>query len=112
MKNFVKLICTISLLLVVTSSNAAVAWHFGKINRVYLHTDGFIVTFESAALDDCAHKYAYFKDSVIGEKTVSRAYSMALAAKAAGQEFGVVIDKAINGPGGDCDVIGGQADIR
>ena len=111
MKNFVKLIYAVSLLLLATSSNAAAAWYFGKITRVYMHTDGFIVTLDSGVLDDCLHKYVYFQDSVIGEKTVSRAYSMALSAIAADQEFGVVIDKAINGSGGQCNS-NGQADVK
>ncbi len=67
--------------------------------------------FESTALDDCQYDYVYFDDNTLGEKKVDRALSMALAAQASERVIGVVIDKAINGPGGRCDA-NGSIDVK
>ena len=103
------LVTLIAFALPVTSS-ASPAWYRGHVERIFPINGGFVVTMSSTALDDCLHSYVYFFDTVIGEKTTDRAYSMALSAQASGKSFGVVIDKSINGPGGRCDSIG-DADI-
>lgn len=97
-----------------TVSSAANAWYRGEVARVALNgSDGsFIITMKSGALDDCMHKYAYFKVSVLGAERVSKAYTIALMSLSTGMEMGVVIDKAVNGPGGYCDAVGMTADLR
>lgn len=39
------------------------AWYFGKVSRIYLHADGFVLTLDSNALDDCLYKYVHYRDS-------------------------------------------------
>jgi hypothetical protein len=109
MKRLVTVIVLVSLW--ASTANAGWAWYRGNITRIYLNTDGFVLTFDSGALDDCMHKYVYFRNSQLGSEQVNRAYSMALAAKAAGRPVGTVIDKAINGPGGVCNS-NGSMDIK
>lgn len=92
-------------------ARAQSAWYAGEVKRIYLVSNGFIITMKSSALDDCLHKYLYFQDGVIGERNVNRAYSMVLSAKARGALIGVVIDKAINGPNGKCES-NGNMDTR
>ena len=87
----------------VSTLHASPAWYYGKISRIFLFSNGFVLRFDSTALDDCKHKYVYYNDSQLGTKQVDRAYSMALAAQASGRTVGVVIDKSINGPGGVCN---------
>ena len=94
-----------------STAQATPAWYYGKISRIYTFNGGFVLTFDTTALDDCIHKYVYFRDSVLGEKTVSRSLSFAMSADAQDRRVGVVIDKAINGPGGRCDS-NGSMDIQ
>lgn len=105
------IVVIVSVLALAAQANSAAAWYSGKIQRIYLFNSGFVVTMQSTALDDCIHKYVYFMESAIGQKSVDRAYSMALTAKSSDSTFGVVIDKSINGPGGRCDS-NGSADIK
>lgn len=100
----------LALLLAGTDASATAAWYGGTISRIFVHSDGFIVTVNGAALDDCLHQYAYFRVSDLGDKVVDRALALALAAQASGRTFRTVIDKAINGPGGECRS-NGSADI-
>lgn len=91
---------------------AGSAWYYGTVKRIFVNTsDGFVLMMNSAALDDCQYEYVYYKLSTLGDKKVDRAYSMALAAQASGRTLGVVIDKAINGPGGQC-ASSGAMDIK
>ncbi len=94
-----------------TKSPAAIDWYFGDVQRIYMFNGGFVLRMSTTALDDCLHKYVYFREVTLPEKTVDRAYSMALSAQASGKQLGVVIDKAINGPGGMCESTG-DVDIR
>lgn len=103
--------CGLACLLITSVSNAQFAWYYGKISRIFMFNGGFVLTMESAALNDCKHSYVYFKDSQLGEATVNRAYSMALSGQATGKLIGVVIDKAINGVDGYCDS-NGSVDIK
>lgn len=73
--------------------------------------DGFIVTFDGPALDDCQYKYAYYQVGTLGDKKVDRALSVALMPRASGETLGVVVDKAVNGPGGQCSS-NGSIDIN
>lgn len=110
-KNFAKIAV---LLLALTSSltaEAALNWYYGKISRIYTFNGGFVLTFDTAALDDCLHKYVYFRGTALGEKTVDRSLSFAMSAEAQDRTVGVVIDKAINGAGGLCNA-NGSMDIK
>ena len=104
------LIAVMSMLLSQAAS-AQPAWYYGTVNRIYLYSSGFVVTMNSGALDDCKYKYVYFKVSEIGDTQVDRAYAMVLSAQASGRTLGVVIDKSINGAGGDC-LSNGSMDIK
>lgn len=96
--------------LLVTPGFTAPAWYYGTVKRVFLYSGGFVLTVNSAELDDCQHKYVYLRTSEVGEKQVDRMLSVALAAQASGRTLGVVIDKSINGPGGLC--LGTSMDIQ
>lgn len=110
-----KVICLIILLFASTllpqTASAAYAWYYGKVERLFLNTDGFVLTFDTTSLDDCQYKYVYYKISTLGDGQVNRAYSMALAAQASDRTLGVIVDKAINGVGGLCFSNGGM-DIK
>ena len=85
-------------------ANAAQAWYRGGITRIYNNTgNDFILTLDSGVLSDCQYAYVVFKESLLGTAAIRNAYALALTAKAAGLQFGTVIDKAINGAGGECD---------
>lgn len=101
----------LSSLLIASNSDAQPAWYYGHIDRIFMYTGGFVVKMDSSALSDCKHNYIYFKDAVLGETIVNRAYSMVLSGQSTGRLIGVVIDKAINGPGGYCDS-SGSVDIK
>lgn len=92
----------IAMLLCSAVAGSAPAWYYGKVERVFLYSSGFVVTFDTTALDDCLHQYVYFQTPHMTEKGIDRALSVALAAQASGKVAGVVIDKSINGPGGVC----------
>ena len=103
------LIVLVSALLSVSfsiQSIASPAWARGAVKYVYLTLDGFYVTLDTPWLDDCQYDRIRFKESTLGANTLDRAYSMALAAQASGRSFEVVIDKAINGPEGECEALG------
>lgn len=100
------------LLLCSTTAEAVGSWYYGKVQRIHLYSDaGFVMKFDSTALDDCQWQYVYIRTPNYSERGVDRALSIALAAQASGRTVGVVIDKTINGPGGQCDS-NGQIDIR
>ena len=90
------------------------AWYNGVVDRVaLLRSDGsFVITFSSQSLDDCKHKYAYFEVSDLGIDRVKAAHAMALISLTSGMNFGVVIDKDINGIDGICRAAGMTADLR
>jgi len=111
MRGLVRVFAVLITLGYAISAAAQPAWYLGKITRIYTFNGGFVLTFDSTALDDCIHKYVYFRDIVLGEKTVNRALSFSMSAEAQDRTVGVVIDKAINGPGGICDS-NGSVDIR
>ncbi|MEM7763889.1 MAG: hypothetical protein AAF290_07380 [Pseudomonadota bacterium] len=110
MKSFV-VVATLLFAVITSTANAAPAWYYGTVSRIYMYNGGFIIRLNGTALDDCMHQYLYFRDSDLGETTVSRAYSMILFAEQTDREVGVVIDKAINGPGGTC-LSNGSVDIQ
>lgn len=83
-----------------TVSESAPAWYYGKVDRVFLCSSGFVLTYDTTALDDCMHQYVYFQMPHITEKDIDRALGIALAAQVSGRTAGVVIDTTINGPGG------------
>ncbi|MEL6301657.1 MAG: hypothetical protein AAFV47_01475 [Pseudomonadota bacterium] len=91
------------------NANSAAAWYTGKIQRVYLYHDGFIVRFHGTVLSDCIHNYAYFRNNLLGENTVDRAYAMALSAQQSNATFGIVLD--ITTPGQACNS-NGSTDIK
>lgn len=85
-------------------SNAQPAWYRGVVTRVaILSGNDFIVTFDNEELADCQWRYVYFRGSALGAEKVRNAYALAMMALAGGRTLGVVIDKAINGPGGVCN---------
>jgi len=86
-------------------------WYYGNVERIYMFNGGFVVKMTTTALSDCQWEYVYFRELTLPEKTVDRAYSMALSAQASGKQLGVVIDKTINGPGGMCEC-NGNVDIQ
>ncbi|MDC5850977.1 hypothetical protein OPW32_17415 [Vibrio europaeus] len=95
-------------------SYASASWYVGKVSRVALTgADGsFVVTFSNTALDDCKHKYAYFDGQDIGEGMLKNAYTLALTSLTTGLNMGIVIDKSVNGSGGQCKAFGMTADLR
>ncbi|MEM7278909.1 MAG: hypothetical protein AAF385_12360 [Pseudomonadota bacterium] len=93
------------------AAHAAPNWYYGKVKRISMYAGGFVMTFESTALDDCLYKYVYFQSNSLGDKTVDRALSLALAAQAGDKTVGVVIDKTIYGTGGQCNCTGSM-DIK
>ena len=96
-----------ALVLAISNSAAPVPnWYGGTIEWVQPYVGGVGVKVYGTELDDCQNKRVWLKDSVLGEKTVDRLYSMALAAQASGRRVEFVIDKAINGPGGECVAMG------
>lgn len=85
-------------------AGAVPAWYRGGITRIAVTVgNDFILTFDSGPLSDCQYSYVYFKESILGTAAIKNAYALALTAKAAGMQFGTVIDKTINGAGGECD---------
>lgn len=92
------------LLVIGGSANATVQWYHGGISRIAgVGGNDFILTLDSGVLSDCQYNYVYFREVVLGTATVKNAYALAMMAKASGMQFGTVIDKAVNGPGGQCD---------
>lgn len=93
---------------------SANAWYQGVVNRVALAgADGsFLVTFSNAALSDCAWGYAYFNVGALGAERVKLSYAMAVTSLTTGRPMGIVIDKDVNGPGGNCHATGVTADLR
>ena len=87
-------------------SDAAPAWYGGTIEFIQPYSGGIGVKLDGTVLDDCQHQRVWVKDSVLGEKAVDRIYSMVLAAQAAGRRVEIVIDKSVNGPGGECVAMG------
>jgi hypothetical protein len=94
--------------------HAGSAWYVGPVKRVaLLGSDGsFVVTVENDVLSDCNYQYAYFDVAKLGIERVNKAYTMALTSLSTGYNMGIVIDKDINGPGGDCYAKGMTADLR
>jgi hypothetical protein len=92
------------LFLLSSSAFATPQWYRGGITRIAVTVgNDFILTLDSGVLSDCQYSYVYFLESVLGTSAVKNAYALALTAKASGMQFGTVIDKAINGPGGQCN---------
>lgn len=102
----------ILLSLVSVQSFANPAWHTGVVNRVAISGDGFIVTFEGQALNDCMHKYAYFHPTKLSEFQIKTAFTMATVSLTTGTTMGIVIDKMSSGPGERCYAMGMTADLR
>lgn len=104
---------SLALFLISSSAMAGSQWYRGVVDRVSISGDGeFVVTFESDALSDCMHGYAYFNQGSLGEFKFKTAYTIALTSLTTGRSMGVVINKDINGPGGKCYATGMIADIR
>ena len=101
----------LALLMLSSTAVAVPNWYYGKVERIFVTTTGFILTFDSTSLDDCIHSYVYFLTPNLSDKNVDRALSVVLSAQASGKTVGVVIDKAINGPGGVCNATG-SIDIK
>jgi hypothetical protein len=98
--------CSLAAILLVlsTSASATPQWYRGGITRIAITVgNDFILTLDSGVLSACQYSYGYFLESVLGTSAVKNAYALALTAKASGMQFGTVIDKAINGPGGQCN---------
>lgn len=114
MKNIILTLAAVTIITMSIAAHSAASWYVGKVSRVaLLRADGsFIVTLKSSALDDCQYKYAYFNSSSLGEQRMKHAYSMALTSLTTGVDMGIVIDKAKNGPDGQCDAYGMTADLR
>lgn len=90
-------------------------WYVGQVSRVALidgNDSSFIVSFKNGALDDCQYKYAYFYGGMIGQERLKSAYALAITSLTTGLDMGVVIDKAVNGAGGQCNATGMAADLR
>ncbi|MEM7363455.1 MAG: hypothetical protein AAF525_05490 [Pseudomonadota bacterium] len=114
LKRAIQLGLVVFALCLTPTASSANAWYFGVVSRIaLLGADGsFVVRFESSALDNCDGDYAYFNVSTLGTERVEKAYSLAMVSLTTGLEMGVVIDKSINGTGGQCDAVGMTADIR
>jgi len=102
----------VSLLLIQGTAAAAPAWYGGKIRSIYLHADGFFVSFVGPTVDDCLYDRVFVREATLGKDMVDRAYSMALSAQASGRSFTIVVDKSINGPEGVCDALNGSMVIK
>ena len=111
-KAIITLSTTLMTLLGASSAFSAGAWYAGKIQFIYLYNGGFNIDFVGSSIDDCLHERIYVKQSTLGAELVDRAYAMALSAQASGRTLSVVVDKAINGPGGECEAINGSMLIR
>lgn len=74
------------------------AWYVGKITRVWVFDgDGsFILTLDSGSLDDCLHKYAYFKGASLPPDQLKASLGLALSAFHANSTVGIVIDKSLD----------------
>lgn len=94
------------------NASAEAAWYAGPVSRVALVGDGIVVTLKTTALADCQYSYAYFHNPYLDPIVIKNAYAIALTSLTTGLEMGIVIDKAINGPGGQCNAIGMAADLR
>ena len=108
------IISLIVLLLSAATAHAGPAWYAGPVDRVSpFGSDGsFLVTLENGVLNDCMHNYAYFYVGQLGLERVKNAYAIALTSITTGKEMGIVIDKTINGSGGNCHATGMTADLR
>ena len=105
-------VVAVATLLVGGVSHSAPAWYQGKIDFIYLYNGGFLVDYVGTTIDDCLHKRIYFPQSTLGKEVVDRAYAMALTAQASGRTISVVVDKAVNGPGGYCNAANGSMLIK
>ena len=95
------------------AASASNAWYSGVVTNIsLLGNDSFVVTLDTSALDDCKCKYAYFNAGQIGVDTAKQAYTMALTSLTTGKTMGIVIDKSINGTGGECDATGMVASLH
>ncbi len=94
------------LLVYSTAVSGAPAFYGGTVEFIQPYVGGVGIKVYGTELDDCQSQRVWLKDSVLGEKTVDRLYSMALSAQASGRRVDFVIDKAINGPGGECVATG------
>ncbi|MEM7363453.1 MAG: hypothetical protein AAF525_05480 [Pseudomonadota bacterium] len=104
-KRYCQLAVFLLTLITASSVNSASAWYYGAVKRISLSSVGdgsFVVTVHGTALSDCQYGYAYFDVTDIGAVQVERAYSLAMISLTTGLEMGFVIDKAVNGAGGDC----------
>ena len=109
---FILTFAAVLTLLMLSSTTMAVPnWYYGKVERIFVYTEGFVMEFDTTSLDDCLHTYVYFKTPNLTQENINRALSVALSAQASGMTVGVVIDKAINGPGGHCNG-NGSIDIK
>lgn len=95
------------------TASASNAWYKGVVTSVSLIVDdSFVITFNTTTLSDCKYSYAYFKAGQIGVDIAKQAYTMAMTSLVTGRIMGVVIDKNINGSGGECDTTGMVASLQ
>lgn len=106
------LLLTVTTFTISFTANATPAWYVGKVSRIALIGNGFIVTFKNDVLKNCKHKYVYFTISKLDELRVNQAYSLALTSLTANVNMGVVFDIDANGIGGLCYAYGMAADLR
>jgi hypothetical protein len=100
-----RIVCLLAPIMLLTSvpALAVVAWYRGGITRIAsMGGNDFLLTFDNGVLSDCQNNYVFFRESILGTAMVKNAYALAMTAKATGMQFGAVIDKAIDGPGGEC----------
>ena len=95
-----------------SSSYAQNAWYVGKVSRIALVNNGFVLTFKNNALSDCKYKYAYFTNNSLSDVQLKNAYTIALTSITTGLEMGIVINKSLNGNNGICNATGMVADLR
>lgn len=81
-------------------------WAYGQVEFVQQSHDLVAIGLTSTALDGCLHDRVYFRDPVLGEKLVDRAFSMALSAQASGRQLGIVIDLDARNQGAECRALG------
>jgi len=104
----------LSLLALSYSVSAENQWYVGPVYRIaFISGDGsFLASFKNGVLDDCKNKNVSFKSNDVGPERLKGVYTMAITSLTTGVNMGVVINKSINGPGGECRATGMTAEIR
>ncbi len=100
--------CLCALLLSMTTGAGATTpwWAWGEVEFVQQNVGMVVIGLTTTALDGCTADRVYLRDSLLGEKHVDRAFSMALAAQASGRQIGIVIDLDVRNAGGECRALG------